>query len=169
MGGLTALMLADRSPTSVVSFANIEGNLAPEDCFLSRQIVSHADDDPRVFLARFAQRLGGSPHHSSNLFAASLPHKVRADAVKPIFESMVDLSDNGGLLERFLSSWPRFPTARTSRVLEPTGDVVPDRRLRPPGPAMVGRVGSAVWTRPPRRGRPRRSTSPGWSTATGRR
>jgi pimeloyl-ACP methyl ester carboxylesterase len=41
MGGLTALMLADRDPTAVASLVNIEGNVAPEDCFLSRQIVSH--------------------------------------------------------------------------------------------------------------------------------
>lgn len=46
MGGLTALMLADRNPATVVSLVNIEGNLAPEDCFLSRQIASHAHDDP---------------------------------------------------------------------------------------------------------------------------
>jgi len=36
MGGLTALMLADQGPTQVASLVDIEGNLAPEDCFLSR-------------------------------------------------------------------------------------------------------------------------------------
>jgi len=41
MGGLTGLMLASRHPDRVLSFVDIEGNLAPEDCFLSRQIVSH--------------------------------------------------------------------------------------------------------------------------------
>ncbi len=103
MGGLTALMLADRNPAKVASLVNIEGNLAPEDCFLSRQIISHAHDGPREFLAHFADRVSSSRYYSSSLFAASLPHKVRADAVKPIFDSMVDLSDHGGLLERFLA------------------------------------------------------------------
>ena len=103
MGGLTALMLADRNPAKVVSMVNIEGNLAPEDCFLSRQIASHALDDPRDFLAHFADRVSGSRYYSSSLFAASLPHKVRAYAVKPILDSMVDLSDHGSLLERFLA------------------------------------------------------------------
>ena len=36
-------------------------------------------------------------------YAVSLPHKVRGDAVRPIFESMVELSDHGNLLNRFLA------------------------------------------------------------------
>jgi pimeloyl-ACP methyl ester carboxylesterase len=39
---------------------------------------------------------------SSALYAAGLPHKVRAGAVRAIFESMVELSDHGNLLDRFL-------------------------------------------------------------------
>jgi pimeloyl-ACP methyl ester carboxylesterase len=75
MGGLTALMLADRDPTAVAGMVNIEGNVAPEDCILSRQIVSHPHDDPREFLADFADRVSGSRYYSSNLFAASLPQR----------------------------------------------------------------------------------------------
>lgn len=37
MGGLTALMLAHSHPERVLSFVNIEGNIAAEDCFLSRR------------------------------------------------------------------------------------------------------------------------------------
>jgi pimeloyl-ACP methyl ester carboxylesterase len=103
MGGLTALLLADRDPTKVASFVNIEGNLAPEDCFLSRQIVSHAHHDPRIFLDQFADRIWNAGSYSSSLYASALPHKVRVDAVRPIFESMVDLSDHGKLLERFVA------------------------------------------------------------------
>jgi pimeloyl-ACP methyl ester carboxylesterase len=103
MGGLTALMLADHDPSKVAGFVNIEGNLAPEDCFLSRQITSHPHDDPREFLARFADRVWSSRYYSSSLYASSLPYKIRAEAVRPIFESMVDLSDHGDLLERFLA------------------------------------------------------------------
>ncbi|WP_327699781.1 alpha/beta fold hydrolase [Streptomyces sp. NBC_00459] len=102
MGGLTALLLADGDPGRVASFTDIEGNLAPEDCFLSRQIFTHADDDPDAFLARFAERVGGSRFHGGALYASSLPHKVRAGAVRAIFESMVDLSEHGKLLDRFL-------------------------------------------------------------------
>jgi pimeloyl-ACP methyl ester carboxylesterase len=103
MGGLTALLLADQQPAQVASFVDIEGNLAPEDCFLSRQIISHPHDDPETFLADFAERGWNSGDYASTLYAVSLPHKVRADAVKPIFESMVELSDHGNLLTRFLA------------------------------------------------------------------
>ena len=45
-----------------------------------------------VHLTEFADRLTTSRYYSSNLFAASLPYKVRARAIEPIFTSMVDLS-----------------------------------------------------------------------------
>lgn len=102
MGGLTALMLAHRVPERVLSFIDIEGNVAPEDCFLSRQIVSHHSEDANRFLDEFIDRTWHSPYFSSPLYAASLRHKVRAGAVRGIFESMVDLSDNADLMTKFL-------------------------------------------------------------------
>jgi pimeloyl-ACP methyl ester carboxylesterase len=102
MGGLTALMLADAMGDAVLSFTNIEGNVAPEDCFLSRQILEHPADNPESFLAAFADRAWHADAFSSALFASTLPHKVRAEAVGPIFRSMVALSDSGDLLERFV-------------------------------------------------------------------
>ncbi|MFK0113589.1 alpha/beta fold hydrolase [Streptomyces sp. NPDC091217] len=103
MGGLTALMLADAHPGRIASFTNIEGNVAPEDCFLSRQILTHSHDDPEEFLARFAERVASSRFYGGGLYASSLAHKVRAGAVRAIFESMVGLSDHGKLLDRFLA------------------------------------------------------------------
>lgn len=46
MGGLMALCLALRNPGAVASFMNIEGNLTPEDCFLSRQVTELPAEDP---------------------------------------------------------------------------------------------------------------------------
>ncbi len=103
MGGVTALLLAHADPSRVVSFVNIEGDLAPEDCFLSRQIVSHPHPDPQDFLREFAQRIATSRHYSSALYASALPHKVRPEVVRPIFESMVALSDHGDLMKKFLA------------------------------------------------------------------
>jgi pimeloyl-ACP methyl ester carboxylesterase len=103
MGGLTALVLADQNPQAVESFVNIEGNVAPEDCFLSRQVVSHPHDDPGQFLAEFAYRVGTSRYYARSLYAVSLSHKVRAAAVQPIFQSMVVLSDTGDLFDRFIA------------------------------------------------------------------
>jgi pimeloyl-ACP methyl ester carboxylesterase len=103
MGGLTALLLAHQDPGRVLSFIDIEGNLAPEDCFLSRQILTHPADDDERFLDDFTERARRSPSYSSALYAASLRHKVRPGAVRGIFESMVDLSDHGDLMSKFLS------------------------------------------------------------------
>jgi pimeloyl-ACP methyl ester carboxylesterase len=102
MGGLTGLMLAGQAPERVASFVDIEGNVAPEDCFLSRQIFLHPNEDPEEFLEDFIARNYAAPHYSSPLYATSVRHKVRPAAVRGIFESMVDLSDHAGLMERFL-------------------------------------------------------------------
>nr|WP_256262485.1 alpha/beta hydrolase [Pseudomonas gingeri] len=102
MGGLTALMLAHQFPGRVLSFVDIEGNIAPEDCFLSRQIVDYPADDPEVFFTAFIERARQAPAYASALYSASLRHKVRAGAVRGIFESMVDLSDNADLMGKFL-------------------------------------------------------------------
>lgn len=101
MGGLTALLLADRHPDRVLSFVDIEGNVAPEDCFLSRQIVDHAAEDPAVFLEGFAARAHTAAEFSSALYASNVQSKVDPAVVRGVFESMVDLSDRGDLMTRF--------------------------------------------------------------------
>jgi pimeloyl-ACP methyl ester carboxylesterase len=103
MGGLTALMLAHQDPDRVLSFINIEGNIAPEDCFLSRQVLTHPSDDAESFFDDFIERTRRSPFYSNALYAVSLRHKVRPDAVRGIFESMVRLSDHGDLMSKFLA------------------------------------------------------------------
>ena len=103
MGGLTALILAHQHPERVLSFVDIEGNVAPEDCFLSRQIVEYPSDDPEEFFDAFIERTRYAPAYASALYAASLRCKVRAGAVRGIFESMVDLSDHGDLLAKFIN------------------------------------------------------------------
>ena len=102
MGGLTALLLADRIPDRVLSFTDIEGNLAPEDCFLSRQIVTHHSDDPATFLADFATRTRQADEYSSALYGSRVLTTVDPQVVRPVFESMVDMSDNGCLLAHFI-------------------------------------------------------------------
>lgn len=101
MGGLTALMLASEASRSVLSITNIEGNVSPEDCFLSRQILEHPADNPHDFLKALADRVWADGTFSHPLFTAALPHKVRAEAVASIFRSMVDLSDTDNLFARF--------------------------------------------------------------------
>ncbi|RQR41481.1 alpha/beta fold hydrolase [Burkholderia sp. Bp9142] len=109
MGGLTALLLAHRHPERVLSFVDIEGNIAPEDCFLSRQIVDHPRDSAERFFDDFIDRIRRAPAYASALYSTSLRHKVRAEAVGGIFRSMVELSDNGNLMRKFLGlPFPRM-------------------------------------------------------------
>lgn len=125
MGGLTALMLAHRYPERVISFVDIEGNIAPEDCFLSRQIVDHPRDDDERFFDDFIQRTRHAPAYASALYAASLRHKVRAGAVGGIFRSMVELSDHGELMSKFLGlPFPRmFMYGAQNASLSYLGDI----------------------------------------------
>ena len=102
MGGLTALMYAHDHRHAPLSFINIEGNVAPEDCFLSRQIVDYPSNTAAEFLARLIERIGRTPGFSHPLYAANLPAKVHCEAVAPIFRSMVELSDNDELLSKFI-------------------------------------------------------------------
>jgi pimeloyl-ACP methyl ester carboxylesterase len=102
LGGLTGLLLADRNPDRVAAFVDIEGNLAPEDCFLSRQVLDHAAGDPEEFLQDFVERVWESKYAASALYAAGVAHKVQSRAVAPIFTSMVHLSEHGDLMAKFL-------------------------------------------------------------------
>jgi pimeloyl-ACP methyl ester carboxylesterase len=103
MGGLTALLLSHQNPDRVLSFTDIEGNIAPEDCFLSRQIIEYPAANANEFFERFVERTLHTPAYSSPLYSASLRHKIRAEAVEGIFSSMVELSDHGELMDKFVS------------------------------------------------------------------
>ncbi|MBM3071253.1 alpha/beta hydrolase [Enterobacter sp. RHBSTW-00994] len=103
MGGLTALMLAHAHPDRVLSFVDIEGNITPEDCFLSRQVLDYPEGDDVQFFHDFIERTRHAPHWASALYAARLRHNVQAEAVRPIFTSMVEHSDHGELMAKFLN------------------------------------------------------------------
>ncbi|KAJ5873999.1 uncharacterized protein N7529_002429 [Penicillium soppii] len=103
MGGLTALLLANRHPQNVLSFVDIKGNLAPEDCFLSRQIFMFPADDDEAFLDAFIERTRTSGSFANAMYASTLRVRVRPGAVRSIFESMVQLTDHGNLMDKFLA------------------------------------------------------------------
>ncbi|CAH0052172.1 unnamed protein product [Clonostachys solani] len=103
MGGLTALKLAQRHPDAVLSFVNMKGNLAPEDCFLSRQVLDHPSDNPEIFFRQFVERTRKSQEFGTAIYAAALQAKVKPEVVRPTFESMVHLSDTEDLLDIFIS------------------------------------------------------------------
>lgn len=100
-GALTALLLAHKEPGRVLSFVNIKGVLAPEDCVLSREALNHRD--PGDYLFTLAERTRDASCYGGGLYAANLPNKLRRGAVPTLFRSMVELADHGNLLRRFLS------------------------------------------------------------------
>ncbi|WP_349745064.1 alpha/beta hydrolase [Roseateles cavernae] len=67
-------------------------------------IRSHADanPDPEAFLDAFIERARRAPAYASALYAAGLHAKVQPKAAPGIFGSMVQLSDHGGLMQKFL-------------------------------------------------------------------
>lgn len=69
---------------------------------LSESTDCHDDHDAGVFLDRFLERTKHAPAYFNALYAISLRQKVRAGAVRGIFTSIVQLSDEDDLMGIFL-------------------------------------------------------------------
>lgn len=102
-GGLTALMLAHKMPERVLSFVDIEGNVASEYCFLSQKVLMYPSNSAQIFLDGFVNRTRHMPFYSSAFHAANVRHKVHPNVVRGIFGSMVQLSDHSNLMSIFLT------------------------------------------------------------------
>jgi pimeloyl-ACP methyl ester carboxylesterase len=102
LGGLVGLLYAERNPKNIIGFANVEGNLAPEDCLFSRNVVPHPYSHfknvifPQIKKAIAARRGRG--------FARHLDVLAKADprAYYDCAFQTVEYSDHGNLLQRFL-------------------------------------------------------------------
>jgi pimeloyl-ACP methyl ester carboxylesterase len=66
-------------------------------------VVTHAADDPALFLEEFAARIHPADEFASALYASDVQSKVDPRVVRGVFTSMVDLSDHGDLLARFVA------------------------------------------------------------------
>ena len=103
LGGLVALLYAERNPNRVTGFVNVEGNLAPEDCMFSRNVISHPYQHfvkvifPQIKKAISARRGRGFAQHL-NVLAKANPRAYYDYAFQT-----VTYSDQGNLLQRFLS------------------------------------------------------------------
>lgn len=101
MGGLVALLYAERRSERISGFVSVEGNLAPEDCMFSRLVAGHdyAHFESTVF-PQIKKSLGERPGRG---FARHLQVLERASP-RAYFDysfQTVEYSDNGRLLERF--------------------------------------------------------------------
>jgi pimeloyl-ACP methyl ester carboxylesterase len=103
MGGLVALLCAERYRNRIKSFINIEGNLSPDDCFFSRIAAKYnaGKFTERVFQV-FRRNLARSENRGVREYAKSLEMNVSRRAYYDYSCSLVDHSDNGGFIERFI-------------------------------------------------------------------
>jgi pimeloyl-ACP methyl ester carboxylesterase len=102
MGGLVALLYAERHPERLVGFLNVEGNLAPEDCMFSRLVVKHTFEEfDKVIFPRIKRDLQTK---SGRGFAKHLEVLATANprAYYDFSFQTVEYSDNGRLFNRFL-------------------------------------------------------------------
>ena len=103
MGGLVGLLYAERNPTKIAGFVNVEGNLAPEDCMFSRLVVPHTYSHfegvvfPQIKKELSAKAGRGIVQHLGVL------EKANPRAYYDYAFQTVEYSDRGDLLDRFLS------------------------------------------------------------------
>lgn len=104
MGGLVALLYAERHFAKIRGFVNVEGNLAPEDCMFSSQVAPHAYSHfekvvfPEIKAALAApKKVPGAAQHLEGL------HRADPHAYYDYSMQTVTYTYEGKLLERFLA------------------------------------------------------------------
>jgi pimeloyl-ACP methyl ester carboxylesterase len=103
MGGLVALLYAERNPSKIAGLVNVEGNLASEDCMFSRKVISHSYSHfeevvfPQINKELSAKSGRGYAQHLQVL------EKANPRAYYDYAFQTVEYSDHGNLLERFLN------------------------------------------------------------------
>lgn len=104
MGGLAALLFAARYPDLVRRLVSVEGNLGPADCSIySRRVFEEAvlgRED--AFLEELKAELAKSGVTGFDRAARALRHNVEGRAFFDYCRSIVEYSDEGGLLDTFL-------------------------------------------------------------------
>lgn len=103
MGGLIALLYAERHGEHVKGFVNVEGNLASEDCFFSREVVQHSYS---YFTTTLFTTLKQELAHSSNKGFQNYAEDLNSASGRAFFDccpSLVEYSDHGNLIRRFIA------------------------------------------------------------------
>lgn len=104
MGGLVALLYAERYGEHVKGFINVEGNLAPEDCFFSREVAQHSFTYfTTTAFKEIKHRLAQSQNKGFRKYAETLETSASEKAFFECCPSLVDYSDHGNLIQRFIA------------------------------------------------------------------
>jgi len=103
MGGLVGLLFARKYPHNLAGFINVEGNLAPEDCFASRTISQQSlDDFEKKGFPRLIKDIRQSSNKGLQKIAKTLQEHTSPKALHDCSHSLVHYSDSGKLLEWFI-------------------------------------------------------------------
>lgn len=94
MGGLAGLFLCRDTPEVVAGFVNVEGNLGPGDCFVSRRVVVEP-------VATVAAAMGRSRLAGSARYGRVLARLTDAATLRSVSRSLVAHSTGSPLLEWF--------------------------------------------------------------------
>ena len=105
MGGISGLLYSHRYPKLVKSFINIEGNLAPEDCFWSRNVVKYSYEEflQEKYLEKLEQSLSDSSLLGMRICGDRFRRQVTPQAFYDYCVSVVDHSDNSDLMSKFIN------------------------------------------------------------------
>ncbi len=104
MGGLVGLLLAEKYAGKIESFINLEGNLAGSDCFFSGKVAGLGRNEfinkafeKYIHRVRINKNIGLKEH------AKILQKYSSAAAMRDVCPSLVEYSEKGDLLKRFLN------------------------------------------------------------------
>ncbi len=96
MGGAVALLLSDDILSRVKTFANLEGNLISDDCFLSRKVLKFKFE---IFQKRLLPKIKAGLESNKDQFNDLV--RTSEKAFYKSCKSLVHWSDSGKLLEKF--------------------------------------------------------------------
>lgn len=104
MGGLVAVLFAERYPQLVKRLVSVEGNLAPEDCFISRVGAGRTFQEfvEQDLIGQWQKQYSTAPYVGSRIYADQLRRNVRVKACHDYCRSIVEQSNSGRLLPAFL-------------------------------------------------------------------
>jgi pimeloyl-ACP methyl ester carboxylesterase len=103
LGGLVGLLYSLEYGATLKGFIDIEGNLGPEDCFLTRGVarLSFSDFVSSEYLQRLKMNSVSAPHEGTRTWAEALGKHGSERAFYDYAVSIVDWSDTSDLLGMF--------------------------------------------------------------------
>ena len=102
MGGLVALLYIEKYGKPVKGFISVEGNVASEDCFISREVTQYTRAEFRgAGFRNLIQKLSRLKNRGYQKYVDTLERYSSAQAIFDYSPSLVDYSDNGNLIQRF--------------------------------------------------------------------